>query len=249
MRRAKLSGFHLHYGSRSLWLYRVSAAQDVVQQLILRLIHFLLNCLQTAAVIQPVPTNPRHCLAHSSEELGHVEAPHSSTSALSNCVCVTAQRDAGTVSVGKGSFKSFRWESIDALKLPRYHLELCIELNLLPNRVLARWISLHNTNAIRDYSALLQSRFLSCTFVQNSYKKWDFLRFGSRTESKNEGNWSLIFSRYSVWKSASALKNVDIFLFFSCIILVNITEIICHLGSVRPTLSVKFVFFKSYCQK
>lgn len=28
----------------SLWLYRVSAAQDVVQQLILRLIHFLLNC-------------------------------------------------------------------------------------------------------------------------------------------------------------------------------------------------------------
>lgn len=175
-RRAKLSGFHLHYGSRSLWLYRVSAAQDVVQQLILRLIHFLLNCLQTAAVIQPVPTNPRHCLAHSFEELGHVEAPHSSTSALSNCVCVTAQRDAGTVSVGKGSFISFQWESIDALKLPRYHLELCIELNLLPNRVLARWISLHNTSAIRDYSALLQSRFLSCTFVQNSYKNgifWD----------------------------------------------------------------------------
>lgn len=41
----------------------MSAAQDVVQQLILRLIHFLLNCLQTPAVIQPVSANPRRCLA------------------------------------------------------------------------------------------------------------------------------------------------------------------------------------------
>lgn len=62
--RTKLSVFHLHYSSRSLWLYQVSAAQDVVQQLILRLIHFLLNCPQTEAVIQPVLVNPRCCLAH-----------------------------------------------------------------------------------------------------------------------------------------------------------------------------------------
>lgn len=48
----------------SLWLYRVSAAQDVVQQLILRLIHFLLNCPQTQAVIQPVLVNPRPCVTH-----------------------------------------------------------------------------------------------------------------------------------------------------------------------------------------
>lgn len=146
--RAKLSGFYLHYGGRSLWLYRVSAAQDVVQQLILRLIHFLLNCLQTPAVIQPVPANPRQ----SFEELGHVEALHSSTSAL------TAQRDGATVSVGKGRFKSFRMESIDASKLPRYHLELCNELYLLANRVLARWISRYNSKTIRDHSAFTQSQ-------------------------------------------------------------------------------------------
>lgn len=48
----------------SLWLYRVSAAQDVVQQLILRLIHFLLNCPQTQDVIQPVLVNPRPCFTH-----------------------------------------------------------------------------------------------------------------------------------------------------------------------------------------
>ena len=42
----------------SLWLYRVSAAQDVVDQLILRLIHFLLNCPQTWVVIQPNVNNP-----------------------------------------------------------------------------------------------------------------------------------------------------------------------------------------------
>ncbi len=54
----------------SLWLYRVSAAQDVVQQLILRLIHFLLNCPQTQAVIQPVLVNPRPCLTHTTFKKG-----------------------------------------------------------------------------------------------------------------------------------------------------------------------------------
>lgn len=67
-----------------------------------------------------------------------MEALHSPTSTLSNCVCVTAQSEVGTVSVGKGRFKSFRWEAIDALKLSRYHLELCMDFYLLANRVLAR---------------------------------------------------------------------------------------------------------------
>lgn len=39
----------------SLWLYRMSAAQDVVQQLILRLIHFLLNHPQTQACNSTCP--------------------------------------------------------------------------------------------------------------------------------------------------------------------------------------------------
>lgn len=54
----------------SLRLYRVSAAQDVVQQLILRLIHFLLNCPQTQAVIQPVLVNPRLCLTRTTLKKG-----------------------------------------------------------------------------------------------------------------------------------------------------------------------------------
>lgn len=166
----------------------MSAAQDVVQQLILRLIHFLLNCLQTAAVIQPVRANPgRRRARRVGDE--HVEALHSSTSAMI-VFRATAPRDGGAVSVWekKGRFKSFRWESIEALELPGYHLELCVELYLPANTVLARRISLHNTEAIGDHAARLQSRCWPCTFVQNSDKKMGFPAIRIEVRIKNQGN-------------------------------------------------------------
>lgn len=212
----------------------MSAAQDVVQQLILRLIHFLLNCLRTPAVIQPVLANPRRCLVRRVSKSW--DTWRLFIHQLQRC---TAQGNGGTVTVGKGRFESLRWESIDALKLPRYHLKLCIEFYLIANRVLVRWISLHNTNAFREHQRKVDS---SHVLLSNSYKNGIFLDFWikvwNQKSRKLKSYLWLVWCSLKISSSHVAWLSLIIVAFlFSCKILMNRTEFFFHLSSISNIIS------------